>query len=807
MAKKKKQKKGPVSDDALHVELVNFENRLAHNDASKVMRDNLEGFIDRRCTPGGLNHKRGMELLEQYGQQKTRLEEEKRQEKERAEQQRIQETEKRREERKRAIEQNEPFPDAAPGHPSVLGEPFHNPYTFIPFPEKAPSRRKPTPLSIDELPDGRDRFTGVVDIELETLSPLLSCSPEPSGEDKGHRAYTALTIGEDVIVPATGVRGALRSMMTIIAGGTLGYLDTEVWLCQGRDARMGPAGKNSPEGTPKNCFLARVLAPGDHERDGEVLLGQTRLVKADGLEKTFGSKIGGSLDKWRPQSGKRLTHLWCDDGVTSLSKSADEKHCWQVKLSGRPINRKGKREGIFLSSGEKLRLPARLWGAYSGRNRHGDHPELRRGELVWLEPVDPRCSAIRSADDIKSIQWARWGRTGERLLDIVRDRHRHLLPDAFNMDGKVDEVTDLFGQVPRQDLAWESSSGDEPVTGPAGPFAARVRPENLVFYDAAEDGLLRQVPLAPLAPPHPGCAAFYRDYQEINVIQNKDLNLRGYKVYRTTREKGQNAPWLFSSQGVYDDRGGLKVSQQKVNKTCDLVKAGQRGGLRLACRALSKRELALLLACCTVDWRLGGGKPLGLGACRVNSISITDEDGRQPFEPITRVADAPGAIPPELDELLGERDRQRLLKWQASQQPVDRLRYPRAVVENRNKKNRGGHVWFSRHASPKKVGTGLEVLWTDGELKARAKKDRVEPQPLPIFDELDPLYGDLLFGHDLFSGDHPEFRTMARNRQTLHKKLVPFDKQAHRRDGDDSGGPQGQTRESREEQRRHSRRK
>ena len=601
-------------------------------------------------------------------------------------------------------------------------------------------------------------------------------------------------------MPATAIRGALRTLLTIITGGTLGYIDNEVWLCQGRDAKMGPAGKNSPD-APKTCFLAKVLSPGDYEQQGTVALGKTKLVKADDLERTLQSSIGGRLDDWRPQSGKRLAHLWCDGGLTSIKKNRDTKHPWQIKLSGRPVNRKGKREGLFLDSGIEIKLPGMLWGAFGGRNRHGDHPELKAGELVWLEPQKTTCMSIGSAEDIKSIQWARWGREGERLLDIVWHRHKHLLPDAFNPDGKVDEVTDLFGQVPRKDLGIEIPA-DRQEPGPAGPFAARIRPENLVFHDVVEEGVERAVPLAPLAPPHPGCAAFYRDYQTIQLIQNKKLPLRGYKVYRTTSEQGDKAPWLFNTQGVYDPSGRLKDAKQKVNKTCDLLRTGQSGHLRISCRALSKRELALLLVACCVDWRLGGGKPLGLGACRIKKINVINEAGKEEVGVITRDSESPAILPDELSKELREQDQPRLLAWQASQRPVDRLRYPRAVDENHNKKNRGGHVWFSRHATPRKVGTGLEVLWTDGELKAMARGDKIDPQALPYFSSENPGYGDLLFGHDLFKGDNGEFYTKARDRRLLIKKLEPFDEVNHARKDEKSGGKQGQSRKTRADERK-----
>ena len=92
---------------------------------------------------------------------------------------------------------------------------------------------------------------------------------------------------------------------------------------------------------------------------------------------------------------------------------------------------------------------------------------------------------------------------------------------------KVDQVTDLFGQVP------PDSKYDAPI------FAGRIRPENLVFHNAASS-LTKNVVLAPLSVPHPGCSAFYRDTNDpTDDALAKDV--RGYKVYRTTLEEGRMA--------------------------------------------------------------------------------------------------------------------------------------------------------------------------------------------------------------------------------------------------------------------------
>ncbi len=84
-------------------------------------------------------------------------------------------------------------PNAA-ADPKVLGEPFHNPYTFIPFGE-APHRRTPTPLTIDEIETAR--FTGVLELEIRTLSPLMTCKGTPEDPKAKHETYRALTTGDD----------------------------------------------------------------------------------------------------------------------------------------------------------------------------------------------------------------------------------------------------------------------------------------------------------------------------------------------------------------------------------------------------------------------------------------------------------------------------------------------------------------------------------------------------------------------------------------------------------------------------------
>jgi len=645
---------------------------------------------------------------------------------------------------------------------SLIGESFHNPYTFIPFPQSV-KRYLPTAITADELPTERFRKSGVLELEVTTLSPLMTCSPKPVSEKNGHKTYKALTIGNDVIVPSTGIRGALRTLMTIISGGTLGYMDEDLWLTQGRDAQLGPNTKMP--NVPDNPFLAEVIKPGSDISPGLIQLGKTRLITVVDLKRSI-----GDLDSNRPTPKKKQPRLTFQDSSGEV---------WTVKLSGRPINHKGKKEGLFKGSEETIKLSSHFWKTYQGRHRHAVKKTLEKGDLIWLEPVRTDCKKIILESDIKSIQWSRWGRKGKALKEMLP---KAILPDSMRDDGGVDMVTDLFGQIQKNVKA-------------AGPFAARIRPGNLIFFDSK--GKTVSETLAPLSQPHPGCIAFYRDEEDSDLI-NKDVSpLKGYKVYRNTKERGDNAPWKYSVQGVYAEKGALKKpEQQKVNKTADFLDEGISGKLRITFRALKPNELALVYAACSVDWRIGGGKPLGLGHCRVTSIKQIDEEGKETI---------PMEIPMEISGhgenlKLFPKDAERtahlekrISLYRASQIPVEKLRYPRAVTKNQNKSSRAGLSWFARHATPKKTGTGLETIWTTGELQKRTNTSQIKAQSLPNLNPDDPT-ADLLYGYDMVELD---VNRSDRN-QRMVGQISAFDKATHTETHEQSGKNTSQNRETRQ---------
>ena len=688
------------------------------------------------------------------------------------------------------------------GDPSKLGSEFYNPYTFIPFPEKIDRKNDPSYLTVDEKE--KNRYTGVLDLSVKNISPLLTSEAEPfnkqydsEGKEKKdiHKEYHAMTMGNDVVLPATSVRGGLRTLMTVLVGGTLGYMDRHLHLCQGRDVHCGPiyekTGEYDEHHKPKmalndrKAFLARVVKAGGLGHSGEIELGESGIFEFPKLERLLGSK---KVRECRPTTSKQ--RLFVDDPhnpkrykIIGEKQTVDESLPYEIKLSGDMRQRFNsiKKEGYFKSVGNKpIELPAEFWEDYSARNRNGARSELKANDLVWIEPIDSDAKSITSAQEIKSIQWARWGRCGQKFEDVLGN-YSCVKPDAQNPDGKVDSVTDLWGQV-----HLNNSVEKTPPPNLIGKtFASRIRIHNLVFENESKN--VETVTLAPLSMPHPGCIAMYRSGKADSV--NKLSPLNGYKVYRNSLDRGENAPWLFSTQGVYEE-GQLKDPKCKMNKTVELLKEGTEGRLKISFRSLSKKELAMLLLVCSVDWKLGGGKPLGLGHCRVTKLACRDEFGSEIF-PTLHTSDGNIQLPDEYTSLVRDMNiSNRIKMYKDSQVPVKKLRYPRAAEGKYNEEHKLGIrrealLWFERHARPKTNGTGLVtsiinyVEYPGQVLGNMANGNK-------------PLYG-----YDLYSNQVKKIKAPGGEKKML-ENARPFNSQTDIGDGvvRENNSPNAQTRQN-----------
>jgi len=592
-----------------------------------------------------------------------------------------------------------------------LGQPFVNPYSFMPFSDVSGKLAHPTHHSIDE---GEKRFSGILKFNVNLNSPLMTLMAEPdNGIDAKHGNYKALTIGSSVIYPSTGVRGSLRHLMTMITGGRLRYLDNEMYVVEDR--------WDSEKKANKNFQLALISKVGGRDKFGKVVLGKQKPIRAIDVESLF-RRHNKDINEYR-KNGKLVWVKWDwnNEKVPSSLNFSDKPPSGYnkvLKISGIPINPK-KKEWIFEPDySREIEISPEHWVIYMNRYLNSPFNELKKQNVVWLEPVmednDRQKTIINDDTDIQSIQWSKWGKEGDRMADLLPD---YVKPGyQVKKHKKVDEVTNLFGQVPS-----EKKYADKAPT-----FAGRIRPDNLVFQNGVSK--LETVTLAPLARPHAGCKAFYRksNYGDIN----------GYKVYHTTKEKGTNAPHLYSTQPIYKN-GKAEHSKQKMNKTVQLLQENITGTLSISFSALSEKEYSLLRLVCSLPQRFGGGKPFGLGLCSLKLVAVTNEFGQKVNEPVENWKDLTKAFAGRAE------------LYTASQQPVEKLRYPLSAEINGYSVVRAGHEWFKFNASVKKSDGTLRKFPVKRNSEAEKKLGAaLAIQKLPELSRSQEE--NLLYGYDLF---------------------------------------------------------
>ena len=112
----------------------------------------------------------------------------------------------------------------------------------------------------------------------------------------------------------------------------------------------------------------------------------------------------------------------------------------------------------------------------------------------------------------------------------------------------------------------------------------------------------------------------------------------------------------------------------------------------------------------------------------------------------------------------------RIELYQASQKPVDLMRYPLAVKKNNNDVRREGLQWFSLFSTPKKSEKKNENA--KGLQSLSVGSNNYRGQVLP---ELNLAGDDFLYGYDVI----PCEGVVGNNKKTCYERLEQFDPAKH----------------------------
>ena len=512
---------------------------------------------------------------------------------------------------------------------------FVNPYTFVPLPRKVVCGQPP---GHDPGPDeARERYVGALEVPWRIQSPLAIPTEEWG------------SIGGDVRIPGSSIKGAVRSTHEMLFGGCLrqvdlGYRptyrqlptmdalkdwrmavvldDDEVLLCEKED----PKRRSSID---SKALCERV---GDRARTGDVVAVNSdddwkdrselrvaerfqvlqRPAEVSGYEKLAGCYVVLITKKGARRDAVRATWYWSLGKLTreraTFSEKATRDFSWAM-MEARPD---GERWIDVFRGKTKL-----------GQARGNEHA-LEPGSVIWVKVLNGMVTAIK-------------------LSQFWRERSKECLGDRIPQETKPCDGENLrlcpscsvFGSA--DTLNDQADTDERRREGDQRSYAAHVRFGSAIGVDLQGD----EVILAPLGQPHPGAGLTYleptspeaapasRDerWSRWDSDGKQKRQLRGRKFYWHSDPERQ-LDHLKHPQGVGDVPGRHLKREHHSADMCTKAQLVTGGTFRqtITFDGLDRFGVASLLAALQPGrllapddadrfaLHLGRGKPLGLGS-------------------------------------------------------------------------------------------------------------------------------------------------------------------------------------------------
>ena len=512
---------------------------------------------------------------------------------------------------------------------------FVNPYTFVPLPRKVVCGQPP---GHDPGPDeARERYVGALEVTWRIQSPLAIPTEEWG------------SIGGDVRIPGSSIKGAVRSTHEMLFGGCLrqvdlGYRptyrqlptmdalkdwrmavvldDDEVLLCEKED----PKRRSSID---SKALCERV---GDRARTGDVVAVNSdddwkdrselrvaerfqvlqRPAEVSGYEKLAGCYVVLITKKGARRDAVRATWYWSLGKLTreraTFSEKATRDFSWAM-MEARPD---GERWIDVFRGKTKL-----------GQARGNEHA-LEPGSVIWVKVLNGMVTAIK-------------------LSQFWRERSKECLGDRIPQETKPCDGENLrlcpscsvFGSA--DTLNDQADTDERRREGDQRSYAAHVRFGSAIGVDLQGD----EVTLAPLGQPHPGAGLTYleptspeaapasRDerWSRWDSDGKQKRQLRGRKFYWHSDPERQ-LDHLKHTQGVGDVPGRHLKREHHSADMCTKAQLVTGGTFRqtITFDGLDRFGVASLLAALQPGrllapddadrfaLHLGRGKPLGLGS-------------------------------------------------------------------------------------------------------------------------------------------------------------------------------------------------
>lgn len=514
---------------------------------------------------------------------------------------------------------------------------FVNPYTFVPLPQKVVRGQPP---GHDPGPDeARERYVGALEVTWHIQSPIAIPTEEWG------------SIGGDVRIPGSSIKGAVRSTHEMLFGGCLRQVDLG----------YRPTYRQLPNmDALKDWRMAVVLD------DDEVLLCEEEKKRSSVDSETLRQRLGGkartgdviavnSKNDWKDKPERRVAERFqVRDRPADASGYENLAGCYVVLITkegarhetatvkGKKVRTKwywslGKltRERATISSQAKrdfswammeARPDGERWiDVFRGKTKlgqaRGNKHALEPGSVIWVKVLNGKVIAIKLSQFWRERSKECLGDRIPKETHPCDDENLRLCPSC-SVFGSADTLND------KADTDERRREGDQRS------YAAHVRFGAAVGVDLQGD----EVTLAPLGQPHLGAGLTYLEPKSPEAAPaSRDerwsrwdsdgtpkRQLRGRKFYWHSNPERQ-LDHLKHTQGVGDVPGRHLKREHHGAEMCTKAQLVTGGTFRqtITFDGLDQFGVASLLAALQPGrllgdgefaLHLGRGKPLGLGS-------------------------------------------------------------------------------------------------------------------------------------------------------------------------------------------------
>lgn len=512
------------------------------------------------------------------------------------------------------------------------------PYNFVPLNDRI-VEAEPIP-SFDRY--HKDRFTGYIDLTIETLTPLYirdTLTMEEFRQKEEYEKEKKTFINPDffspggiIRIPGSSLRGMIRTLVEIVSYGRFEFFDDRrlYFRAVGDTSRLGIDYRDTM--TDQSDYYFPKIKAGILKRiDRDYYIHPSKELEGTQIYKINFDKttriVDGTKDfkltdfefkeiYFKPTTPDLHIHYRIDKKTgnkvsfklkyaklasVSLSKDANHPYKGFIIASGH-MDKKHMHWVINEpdDSQKEIKVPESVIKEYKNDNQRNAPNLLAKADNKESVP----CFYVTdNSDNIISF-----GHTGMFRLAYRKTIGQHI-PTQLQSTDKIDIATAIFGDEKN--------------------FASRVFFEDAINEKNASPFLKMDIPKI-LSGPKPTCFQHYLEQKSENLTNhpknlahyNSDNPIRGYKLY--WHRDGND--WIET------DKENINKHQTQYTKITP-VKPGTLFHGRIRFENLSKVELGALLFVLDLPngcaHKLGMGKPLGLGSIKITpTLYLSDRQRR-----------------------------------------------------------------------------------------------------------------------------------------------------------------------------------